>query len=68
MAIKYDIENKKGENEIKTDFTIKEMEITMNMWGMAPSTIRKIIRKIEAGESHTFCNGMTYKPMTGELE
>jgi calcineurin-like phosphoesterase family protein len=48
----------------KQKMTRKEMEITMNMWGMAPATIKKIVKKIEEGYSHTFKNGMVYNPTT----
>lgn len=46
----------------KLKMTIKEMEITMNMWAMAQSTIAKIVKKLEAGQKHSFRNGMIYNP------
>ena len=51
----------------KQKMTIKEIKITMNMWAMAQSTIAKIIRKLEAGQKHSFRNGMIYNPKTQTL-
>jgi len=48
--------------------TLKDMEITMNMWGMAYRTIQGILRKLRHGQNHRFCNGMRYNPQTQELE
>jgi hypothetical protein len=44
--------------------THKEIEITMNMWGMTQSHIKKIMKKIKNGVQHTFCNKQTYNPET----
>jgi len=58
----------RARREEKMKMTLKDMEITMNMWGMAYRTIQGILRKLRHGQNHRFCNGMRYNPQTQELE
>lgn len=40
--------------------TIREITITMNMWGMSKTSIKRIVKKLESGKPHKFNNGMIF--------
>lgn len=46
---------------------LKELQITMTMWGMSKSSRCRISKKLMNGENHTFKNGMSYVYVSGDI-
>ena len=50
--------------KIRQIYEQNEAEITLNMWGVSESTIRRFRKNCAKNIITKFCNGMTYNPET----